>query len=353
MTSPALLMIVASVVSVQGPMAQIDLGQSDGLIEGVGGQVYYELTVAGQPKRIDVGRATVTAVEEATATIRLAATRPLYPGQRVEFEIAQPQPSSADRYSIDRASMDQSTAPVVLDESSSVADVVDSETKIEPATEPLEVKLPLEANPPVQPPDQPAGAATSTDAPAMPPIAVTTIATDSITAETITTDTIAMTTIDGGAQWVGLDPGQAEFFNQTPRFATEIDPYRIDLEPVSDGPGSDGSASDRSPSTLRGVTYGEAERHCDQRGARLPTEIEWEVAATQGQLDFVEGLLEWTASWYQPYPGNTNNEAEYGQRFRVLRGSPAGAILSPHDRRFMAPGERNSQVGFRCVEETP
>ena len=65
MISPALLMIVASVVSVQGPMAQIDLGQSDGLTEGVEGQVYYELTVAGQPKRIDVGRATVTAVEEA------------------------------------------------------------------------------------------------------------------------------------------------------------------------------------------------------------------------------------------------------------------------------------------------
>lgn len=342
MTSPALLMVVASIVSVQEPMAQIDLGFSDGLIEGVEGQAYYELTVAGQPRRIDVGRATVTAVEKATATIRLAATRPLYPGQQVEFEIAQPQPSSIDPSSTDRASMDQSTAPVVLDESSSVADVVDYEARMELEAEPLEAKLPLEASPavqpPIQPPDQPAWSAISIDTSDTPPIAVTTIATDSI----------AMTTIDGGAQWVGLDQTQAEFFNQTPRFATEINSYRIDREPVSDGP-----VSDSSRSTLRSVTYGEAERHCGQRGARLPTEYEWEIAATQGKLEIVEGLLEWTASWYQPYPGNTNNEAEYGQRFRVLRGSPAGTTLSPHDRRFMAPDERNNQVGFRCVEETP
>ena len=192
MTSPALLMIVASIVSVQEPMAQIDLGFSDGLIEGVEGQAYYELTVAGQPRRIDVGRATITAVEASTATIRLAATRPLYPGQQVEFEIAQPKPPLIDPSSTDRASMDQSTAPVVLVESSSVADVVDYETRMEPEAEPI-IK-----------------------------------------------DTIAMTTIDGGAQWVGLDPGQAEFFNQTPRFATEIDAYRIDLEPASDGTVSDG-----------------------------------------------------------------------------------------------------------------
>ena len=55
----------------------------------------------------------------------------------------------------------------------------------------------------------------------------------------------------------------------------------------------------------------------------------------------------------KPIQATTESEPEYGQRFRVLRGSPAGSNVSPHERRFMAPGQRNRQVGFRCVEETP
>jgi hypothetical protein len=357
-------MVVASIVSVQGPMAQIDLGFGDGLIEGVEGLVYYELTIAGEPKRIDVGRATITAVDESSATIRIAAKRPVYSGQQAEFEIAQaqslletvpPEPVSSEPVSaqpvpvesppapvlpapnlpiepVAQPSMDQSTAPPVTDGSSSSSGAVVSEMKTELEVEPPEAELP-EAKLAVQESDPPAALPTALS-------------------------TIAMNKINGGSHWVGLDRSEAGFFNQTPRIAIEIDAYRIDLELASDETVLDGAVvneavSDRPDSTLCGLTYDEAEQHCAQRGARLPTEYEWEVAASQGRLEFGDGLLEWTASWYQAYPGNSESEPEYGQRFRVLRGSPAGSSGSPHERRFMAPGQRNSQVGFRCVEETP
>ena len=137
------------------------------------------------------------------------------------------------------------------------------------------------------------------------------------------------------------EQNEAEFFNQTPRFEAELRSFRIDLDPVSDVGGE----------IVRGLTYSEAESHCAERGARLPTEFEWEAAAIDGAIRVEDGLLEWTASWYEAYPGNSKTEAEFGRRFRVLRGSPSGSELDPHDRRFLAPGQQNSQVGFRCVEE--
>ena len=102
---------------------------------------------------------------------------------------------------------------------------------------------------------------------------------------------IITATIRGGLHRIGLDQTQAEFFNQTPRFSAEVPSFQVDLRP----------ATDVSGSFLSGFTYAEALRYCEMPGARLPTEVEWAI--------------------------------DY------------------HDRRFVAPGRRNDQTGFCCVEE--
>ena len=97
------------------------------------------------------------------------------------------------------------------------------------------------------------------------------------------------------------------------------------------------------------MTWIEAEAYCRSTGARLPTEQEWEIAVQIPDVESPSGLLEWTRSWYSPYPGNAYPEEQYGETYRVLRGGPSGATFDPHARRFMAPDQRNSKVGFRCA----
>jgi ergothioneine biosynthesis protein EgtB len=152
--------------------------------------------------------------------------------------------------------------------------------------------------------------------------------------------------------------------------------------------------------TLRGVeelrpeipachlSYFEADAYARFRGARLPTEAEWEVAATStGQSptkgNFVEGsrfhpaawdgakglsqglkqmfgdVWEWTSSAYEPYPRFrplAGALGEYNGKFMcsqlVLRG---GSCLSPRDhlrasyRNFFPPGARWQMTGLRLA----
>jgi len=42
-----------------------------------------------------------------------------------------------------------------------------------------------------------------------------------------------------------------------------------------------------------------------------------------GVLDLAGNVSEWTTDWYQPYPGNTKSEKEYGKKYKVLRGGSA------------------------------
>ena len=65
------------------------------------------------------------------------------------------------------------------------------------------------------------------------------------------------------------------------------------------------------------------------------------------------GLLEWTSSWYQPYPGNRVAEKEYGKQHYVLRGDADPTAFDPHRRRFATPGTRHPNLGFRCSRWLP
>ena len=61
-------------------------------------------------------------------------------------------------------------------------------------------------------------------------------------------------------------------------------------------------------------------------GRRLPTEHEWEYAASNGLIEWGDSVWEWTATTFAPYPGFTPDRyREYSApwfdgQHRVLRG---------------------------------
>lgn len=105
------------------------------------------------------------------------------------------------------------------------------------------------------------------------------------------------------------------------------------------------------------VSYYEAWAYAQWKGLRLPTEFEWEVAATK----FKWGKLwEWTESAYLPYPGfkrKAGPEGEYNGKFmvnqKVLRG--ASIATPPHHsrityRNFFHPNLRWMFSGIRLAK---
>jgi len=109
------------------------------------------------------------------------------------------------------------------------------------------------------------------------------------------------------------------------------------------------------------VSYYEADAFARWAGKHLPSEAEWEVAATAGALDEAFGAVwQWTRSAYSPYPGYQAPPGalgEYNGKFMVnqmiLRGSslatPPGHSRKTY-RNFFYPSARWQFSGLRLAE---
>lgn len=141
------------------------------------------------------------------------------------------------------------------------------------------------------------------------------------------------------------------------------------------------------------INYQETTDYCRERGARLPTEVEWAYAARGpdsllypwgnvfmetgatygvnsgsqtnfvgtypdgaswvGAVDMVGNVWEWTSSAYAPYPYNPNvAEAGTNADYFVLRGGSyinGERNITATDRQRIEADFRQNTTGFRCV----
>jgi iron(II)-dependent oxidoreductase len=116
----------------------------------------------------------------------------------------------------------------------------------------------------------------------------------------------------------------------------------------------------------RHVSWFEADAFARAHDARLPTEVEWERAATWTHetapaLEAVGRVWEWTASSFDGYPGfqaypyREYSEVFFGDRYRVLRGSSWATdprVASLTFRNWDLPQRRQIFAGVRLAKET-
>ena len=225
-----------------------------------------------------------------------------------------------------------------------------------------------------------------------------------------------MALIAGGENWVGTDEADRSDNNQRdnvplnandarPRHRVKVAAFLLDKTPVTctqykkfcdatkipyppDWNGDIPLGKANFP--VFRVNWYEASAYANWVGKRLPTEFEWERAARgesdreypwgngwddakvtwnspgnvgskpqgatpEGVLDLAGNGFEWTASWFEAYPGAPVPVPEFGQILKVARGGgwrgDANRLTKNWYRGVNRPSSRVEWITFRCAKD--
>jgi iron(II)-dependent oxidoreductase len=224
-------------------------------------------------------------------------------------------------------------------------------------------------------------------------------------------DGAGMVEVPGGTFTIGTDEHAWVYDNERPRHQVGLAPFRIDRTPVTnrqyrafiDDGGYDDSrlwsevgwkwrqdAAVEAPQfwqregggdwsrrrygrredlpadePVQHVCWHEANAFAMWRGARLPTETEWEAAAGHdgergGPQQMIGDVWEWTATDFAGYPGFVSfpyreySEVFFGPEYKVLRGgswATDASVRRATFRNWDYPIRRHIFSGFRCAAD--
>jgi gamma-glutamyl hercynylcysteine S-oxide synthase len=139
----------------------------------------------------------------------------------------------------------------------------------------------------------------------------------------------AWVTVPAGPFEMGAGTDVFAYDNERPRHTVELPAFQIAAHPVTNASWARvmGSSPHGHPDApVCHVSWFEAREFAEVQGARLPSEAEWEKAASLGSLTGVGEVWEWTSSHFDGYEGfvahpyKEYSEVFFGEDYRVLRG---------------------------------
>jgi iron(II)-dependent oxidoreductase len=183
---------------------------------------------------------------------------------------------------------------------------------------------------------------------------------------------VPLPSLDGGDEWVeipespfemGAGPEGFAYDNERPRYTVDLPAFQIARRPVTNVSWArlhEGTPRGHPDAPVCHVSWFEAEAYAKASGARLPSEAEWEKAATHGLLAGVGRVWEWTQSYFDGYPGfaahpyREYSEVFFGEDYRVLRGGSWAThprVASLTFRNWDLPQRRQIFAGVRLARD--
>ncbi len=169
--------------------------------------------------------------------------------------------------------------------------------------------------------------------------------------------------VPAGSFATGADADGFAYDNERPRHTVELPAFEIARRPVTNASWahcSGSTASGHPDAPVCHVSWFQAREYATALGARLPSEAEWERAATSGLLSGVGQVWEWTASAFGGYPGfvahpyKEYSEVFFGDRYRVLRGgswATSPRVKTVTFRNWDLPQRRQIFAGVRLARD--